>query len=173
MVVPDYQSLMLPLLRYAGDGKEHKFGNSIEYLADEFVLSEEERKELLPSGLQPVLRNRVAWACTYLKKAGLLNSGRKGYFIITPEGLNALKENPVSIDVNFLTKYKKFNEFRRIGKQANVVESDIDKPDRLDPEEALEVVYTQLHNELVSAILSTVKQCSPGCLKTQTVSTIG
>jgi restriction system protein len=161
MAIPDYQSIMLPLLKYAGDGKEHKFGNSIEDLADKFALSDEEITELLPSGLQPVLRNRVAWACTYLKKAGLLNSERKGYFTITQKGLSVLKENPVSIDVNFLTKYKEFNEFRRIGKQANVVESDIDKPDMLDPEEALEVVYNRLHNELVSAILSTVKQCSP------------
>ena len=80
MAVPDYQSLMLPLLKYAGDRKEHRIRDAVEELAEKFRLSEEERKELLPSGQQAVFTNRVGWARTYLKKAGLLNSGRKGYF---------------------------------------------------------------------------------------------
>jgi len=79
MAVPDYQSLMLPLLKYAGDGEEHKIRNAIEHLAEELRLSEEERRERLPSGQQAVFNNRIGWARTYLKKAGLLASGRKGY----------------------------------------------------------------------------------------------
>ena len=71
-MIPDYQSIMLPLLKYAEDKKEHHIRDAIEGLADEFNLTEEERKEHLPSGLQAIFNNRVAWANTYLKKAGLL-----------------------------------------------------------------------------------------------------
>ncbi|MGB9941036.1 restriction endonuclease [Methanosarcina sp.] len=162
MVIPDYQSVMLPLLKYAGDGKEHRIRNAVENLADEFRLSEEERKELLPSGQQAVFNNRVGWACTYLKKAGLLNSGRKGYFSITQKGLSVLRANPVSIDVNFLTQFNEFNEFRR-GKQVETIElgKDQNETEQLDPGESLELSYQQLHNELVLEILSAVKKCSP------------
>lgn len=104
MVIPDYQSIMLPLLKYSGDGKEHRVRDAVEKLAENFKLSEEERKELLPSGQQAVFKNRVGWASTYLKKAGLLNPGKKGYFSITQRGLDILKENPAFIDVNFLKR---------------------------------------------------------------------
>ena len=160
MVIPDYQSVMLPLLKYAGDGKEHRIRDAVEKLAEEFRLSEEERKELLPSGQQAVFKNRVGWASTYLKKAGLLNSGKKGYFSITQKGLAVLRENPVSIDVNFLTRYEEFNEFRR-GKQAEITDLDKGETEQLDPRENLELSYQQLHNELVLEILSAVKKCSP------------
>jgi restriction system protein len=74
MAIPDYQSVMLPLLRLAADGREHSVRSAIEQLADEFRLTEEERKELLPSGGQATFDNRVGWARTYMKKAGLLES---------------------------------------------------------------------------------------------------
>ena len=64
MVIPDYQSVMLPLLKYAGDGNEHRIRDAVEQLAKEFGLSEEERKELLPSGQQAIFKNRVGWAST-------------------------------------------------------------------------------------------------------------
>lgn len=161
MAVPAYQSLMLPLLKYAGDGEEHKIRNAIEHLAEELRLGEEERRELLPSGQQAVFNNRIGWACTYLKKAGLLDSGRKGYFSITQRGLDVLKENPAFVDVNFLTRYKEFNEFRQ-GRQVETVELGKDQKETdLDPGESLELSYQQLHNELVSEILSAVKKCSP------------
>ncbi len=96
MVIPDYQSVMLPLLKYAGDSKEHKIRDAVEQLAEEFELSEEERKELLPSGQQAVFSNRIGSARTYLKKAGLLNSVRKGHFAITKKGLALLQEYQVS-----------------------------------------------------------------------------
>lgn len=161
MVVPDYQSLMFPLLRYAGDSKEHRIRNAIEDLAEELGLSEEERKVLLPSGQQAVFSNRVAWANTYLKKAGLLESRKKGYFTVTQKGLSVLRENPVSINVNFLTRYEEFNEFRR-GKKAEIIDLDKSKTEaeQLDPRESLEVSYQQLHNELVLEILSITKKCS-------------
>ena len=91
MPIPDYQSIMLPLLKYAGDKKEHSLTETIEYTNKLFGLTEEEKRELLPSGLQPIINNRVGWARTYLRKAGLLSSARRGYFRITDRGLEILK----------------------------------------------------------------------------------
>jgi len=156
MVIPDYQSVMLPLLKYAGDGKEHRIRDAVEQLAEEFRLSDEERKELLPSGQQAIFNNRVGWARTYLKKAGLLDSGKKGYFSITQRGMDVLRENPPSIDVNFLKRYEEFNEFRNQGKQIEIIDPSKIEPENLDPKETLEIAYQKLHNELVSSQSSIV-----------------
>jgi len=94
LAIPDYQTVMLPLLRLAADGKEHKVREAIEDLADSFALTEDERKELLPSGGQATFDNRVGWARTYMKKAVLLESPQRGYFKITDRGIQALKMNP-------------------------------------------------------------------------------
>ena len=85
---------MLPLLKLAGDRKEHSLREVIEALADELKLTDEERKELLPSGQQATFDNRVGWARTCMKKAGLLKSTRRGYFQITERGLDVLEQNP-------------------------------------------------------------------------------
>ncbi|WP_292387169.1 restriction endonuclease [Methanosarcina sp. UBA5] len=163
MAVPDYQSLMLPLLKYAGDGEEHKIRNAIEHLAEELRLSEEEKRELLPSGQQAVINNQVGWARTYLKKAGLLASGRKGYFSITQKGQDVLREKPPFIDVNFLKRYKEFNDFYNKDKPTLIAKPEIPEikgKEDLDPEEFLEIAYKELHNELVSEVLSIIKKCS-------------
>jgi restriction system protein len=105
MPVPDFQSVMLPLLRFAGDGQEHKLRDGINFIADHFKLTPEEREELLPTGNQTRLDNRVGWARTYLKKAGLLTLVRRGVFQITERGQKVLKQGPKAIDVKFLEQY--------------------------------------------------------------------
>jgi restriction system protein len=112
MAIPDYQTIMLPLLKFAEDKKEHSLREAISYLAKKFKLTEDEQKELLPSGKQSTFDNRVGWARTYLKKAGLLNSSRRSYFIITQRGLQLLAEKHKEINVQFLMKYDEFIEFR-------------------------------------------------------------
>src|SRR3972149_12039599 len=99
MAIPDYQSIMLPLLAFAGDQEEHSLRETIDNLAWHFGLSEEEQKQLLPSGLQTIFDNRVGWARTYMKKAALLESTRRGYFRITNRGQEVLKTGRPSIDV--------------------------------------------------------------------------
>jgi restriction system protein len=84
MAIPDYQTLMLPLLRFASDGEEHSLRQTIDVLAQEFKLTEAEQKQLLPSGQQSAFDNRVGWARTYLFKAGLLETPRRGFFRIAP-----------------------------------------------------------------------------------------
>jgi restriction system protein len=112
MAIPDYQSLMLPLLKLAQDGQDHSLSESIDTLALEFRLTGEERKELLPSGRQAKFDNRVGWARTYLKKAGLLESTGRAKFRITERGLEALRHSPTRIDNRFLMQYPEFAEFQ-------------------------------------------------------------
>src|ERR1700679_2044845 len=112
MAIPDYQSAMLPFLRLAADGVEHRFRDAVEHLAREFDLTDSERAERLPSGTAPLFDNRVGWARTYLKQAGLLESPRRGIFRITELGRQLLAENPTRIDVGRLDHYDGFRAFR-------------------------------------------------------------
>ena len=112
-MIPDYQTCMLPLLKYADDNNEHKFSDAVDYLSNEFNLTQEERKELLPSKTQDVITNRIGWARTYMKKAGLLEDTRRGYFKITERGQSVLKENLERLSTKYLGKFDEFKEFRQ------------------------------------------------------------
>lgn len=113
MAVPDFQSLMLPLLKLAGDGQQHTFAEAVERLALEFQLSDEDRGQLLQSG-QTRLYNRVGWTTTYLKKAGLLQAVGPGRFQITERGRDVLASRPAAIDVAFLeSRFPEMSEFRK------------------------------------------------------------
>src|SRR5262245_21108590 len=111
MPIPDYQDCMLPLLEALADGKDQQLRAVTAALADRFALSAEERKELLPSKSQPVIANRVAWAKTYLKKAGLLAQPGRGLVRITDEGRGVLARKPARIDNEFLRRYPSFTDF--------------------------------------------------------------
>src|SRR5918995_516496 len=154
---------MLPLLRLAADGQEHSLREAIERLADEFGLNEEERKELLPSGSQATFDNRVGWARTYLKKAGLVDSPRRGHFRITARGLEALQENPKTINVKFLERYPEFQEFRtRSTPKAHKgrgIKGEV--PPEQTPVEAIETAYETIRSGLVGELLEQVMRCSP------------
>jgi restriction system protein len=160
MAIPDYQSIMLPLLKLAGDGKEHSLRETIETLSDEFDLSDEERRELLPSGRQPTFDNRVGWARTYLKKAGLLESTRRGYFRIAERGRSVLEKQPSEIDTAYLRQYPEFVEFQT-PKQKDTGTPRPEPDDSATPEEEIEAAYKTLRESLVAELLETVKSCSP------------
>lgn len=112
MPIPSYQEFMLPLLRLASDGSPHRSREAYEAMAEHFDLSDADRAELLPSGKQPLLHNRVGWALTYLRQAGLVTSPKRGVFEITDEGRALLSENPAVVDVSTLERYPAFREFR-------------------------------------------------------------
>jgi restriction system protein len=158
MAIPDYQTIMLPLLRFIGDQKEHSLREAIDYLAEEFNLSEEETKKLLPSGLQEVLDNRVGWARTYMKKAGLIISNRRGYFQITDRGLDVLKANPQRIDVHFLLQFDEFREFKAFRRTR--IDEEPESPENT-PEESLESAYQRLRDNLAGELIQHLKSCSP------------
>src|SRR5947207_262746 len=112
MSIPDYETLMLPLLRLTGDGQEHRIGDGIEQLAHEFKLTDEERQQLLPSGKQTTFANRVHWARTYLVQAGLLEATRRAHFKITERGRNILIHPPARITNEYLAQFTEFVAFR-------------------------------------------------------------
>lgn len=162
MPLPDYQTLMLPLLRFAEDGKEHSLRDAIEALALEFELTDAERRELLPSGQQEIFVNRVSWARTYLTKAALFQTPRRGYFQITSRGQEVLIQNPSRIDQNFLSQYSEFRDFkiRRGPPQAETPESDAEDQAKT-PVEALERAYQDLRAELAAGLLAQIKTIPP------------
>jgi len=158
--IPDFQTIMLPLLQTAADGERHKLHAAISNLADRFKLTPEERNQLLPSGMQPVFDNRVGWARTYLKKAGLLETTAQGEFAITPRGAGLLSSGPDRITVKLL---RQFDEFRSFIKPA---ESKPKPPpgsedETQTPEETLEAIYQKLRSDLAQELLERVKKCPP------------
>ncbi len=162
MAIPDYQSLMLSLLHLAADRQEHFLRDAIEQLADQFALTPDERQALLPSGCQATFDNRVGWARTYLKKAGLLRSTKRGYFQITDRGYEIAASNPAEINVK-----EQFEEFIAFRAESRKEKDDEQPPDRLitaaqgTPEEELENAFQKLNENLATELLQTIKDYSP------------
>ena len=159
-MIPDYQTCMLPLLKYAEDKNEHKFSDAVEYLSDEFALTKEERKELLPSKTQDVITNRIGWARTYLKKAGLLEDTRRGYFKITERGLSVLSENLEKLSTKYLQKFDEFIAFHEKHTEKDT-SSEIELTTEATPEEMLETGFAKLSENLIDDLLAKIGECSP------------
>jgi restriction system protein len=163
VTIPDYQTVMLPLLRYAADKREHSTREAIEELANHFGLTEDERKELLPSGGQATFDNRVGWARTYMRKAGLLEAPRRGYFQITERGLEVLAKDPEAVNVKFLEQYPEFREFRTRStttREPKKVGTDGTPPERT-PREVMEDAYATMRSQMASDLLEQVMRSSP------------
>lgn len=160
MAIPDFQSLMLPLLLFADDGKEHSLQEAIEALATQFQLTADDRRELLPSGRQATFDNRVGWTRTYLKKAGLLTSTKRSHFQITPRGRSVLAQKPTKINTAFLRQYPEFIEFYQ-GQNKGSGNSTTDVSDLITPEESIESAYQRARAGLAIELLQTIKECSP------------
>lgn len=163
MAIPDYQTIMLPLLKIAEDKQEHSIREAIDYIANLFELSEQERKEVLPSGQQYIIDNRVGWARTYLKKAGLVESTKRSYFKITDLGLEILKKNPTEINIKFLEQFPQFIEFRKKRDDVDEVEEHQELKNDMSktPQEMLEYGYQKIKKDLAQEIIDIVKSCSP------------
>jgi len=164
MPIPDYQSIMLPLLQFAKDGAEHRSRDGITALAQHFHLTPEEVAVLLPSGQDYVFGNRWGWARTYLKKAGLISYPIRGKFQITNQGRALLKEQPPKIDVALLKRYPSFLEFwngtqkEEATTPANTAESQVAEQ---TPEELIASAHEKLRKQIQSELLSKVMSCSP------------
>ena len=150
---------MLPLLEFAGDDKEHSLREAIEHIGDVFKLSNAERKELLPSGRQVIIDNRVGWARTYLKKAELVITPRRGFFKITQRGLDVLKKKPTKIDNKYLRQFPEFLKFRTQDK--NLKPSVDAISDDLTPVEVLESSFQNLRDEVKAELLEQIVNVSP------------
>ncbi len=162
-MIPDFQSLMLPLLKAVADGKEFKTSDITKQLANEFKLTDEERKQLLASGRQTIFNNRVGWAMTYLKKAGLISSPLRATVVITDLGKQVLAKKLNKIDINYLRKFSSFLNFVR-GDRNDVVHQEDDSSVNIKeetPDEILDNAYLQLRKSLASELLSRVLDLSP------------
>ena len=163
MPIPDYQSIMLPLLQHLKDGQTRSIRELADELADEFGLSTAEREELLPSGRQPTFRNRVGWARTYLSKAKLLERVARGQYRISERGSQVLLSSPQRIDNAYLTQFPEFNEFRtrapqqRRATRASEEPTDADEP----PQEMIDRSYQELREQLAQDLLDEVKSSPP------------
>jgi restriction system protein len=161
LAIPDFQSLMRPLLELAADGQEHSLAEAREKLAQKFRLTDAEQHALLPSGRQPRFTNRVAWARVYLGQSGALESSRRGYFRITLRGRELLKLAPERISIKELKRFPEFLEFRSPKQHSEIADSVTDEEGRETPEEMLEHAYQSLRNDIASQLLSRVKGSSP------------
>jgi restriction system protein len=162
MPIPDFQTLMLPLLRFSADGAEHGRHDALPVLAREFALSESELAELLPSGKQGKFVNRIAWAKSYLKQAALLETTTRGVFRITERGRSVLAENPGRINMKFLERFPEYQAFRSGQRFANQQQDEVTgNIQQVTPEELLESGYLQIRTALATDLLAQVKSASP------------
>lgn len=165
MAVPDFQSLMLPLLKFSADGEEHTMQEARDGLAKLMGLSEEDQQERLPSGRQTIFANRVAWTKVYLTQAGVLESPKRGRFNISERGRKILAEAPDKIDIRYLARFEEFQEFRqassknRTDKVAHTTTEG--EPPSTTPEETLEQAYQQLRDEVANELLHLIKSNTP------------
>src|SRR5436309_11793285 len=168
MAAPEFQSLMLPLLKITGDGKEHSTSEAIETLAQQFGLDEIDRNEMLPSGKQRKFDNRVSWARTYLQKAQLLTHTGRSNVRITERGPKVLRDNPTYINTKFLKQFPEFLAFHTAnGDKGNTTDDNnrltqemIEKTSQT-PQEILETSYQSLRQTLAQELLERIKNNSP------------
>lgn len=158
MAVPDFQSFFRPLLEIAGDGKEHTLKEARERIAASFNLTEDDLKEMLPSGTQRKFDNRVAWAKSYFVQAKVLESPRRARFKITDRGRNLLSHGHERIDIKILNQYPEFVEFHSPSKQK---ETTTPEESTETPEEILQKAYQSIRSDLAGEILERIKTNSP------------
>jgi len=164
--IPDFQTVMLPLLLHLSDGKEHSNQETLKSLAEHFQLTDDELAQRLPSGLQAIFTNRIAWAKSHLKAAGLIESPRRGYYKICPRGLEVLKANPARVDLRMLNQFPEYVEFRtpkdEVGEpKPQTVPQTAAETDKWTPEDHLEYGYQRIREQLAADLLTKVKEGSP------------
>lgn len=160
MAIPDFQTLMLPLLRHLNDGAERTNQETISTLANEFNLTEAERAQLLPSGQQTIFRNRIAWAKGHLKRAGLIESPRRGVYRITELGHEVLTSHLERIDIKFLKRFPGYRE-SGVSSRTGTTPDNTSDVDEMTPEEHIAHGYQQIREDLSADLLRRTKECPP------------
>src|SRR5688572_1178569 len=167
MAVPGYQEFMLPLLKIASDGRDHTVAEAMDLLAQQFQISREDRDELLPSGTQTRLYNRVTWALTYLSKSLLLEKTGRGRFRIAPRGKEVLVAPPPRIDNAYLDRFPEYRSFKTKRaelagdtRRATLADRGSGDPD-VTPDERLDAAYKELREALADDLLERVRAGTP------------
>ena len=160
MELPKYYEMHKPFLEYLKDGKQHTLKELKQYVGEKFNLTEEQLSEMLPSGRQTVFVNRIGWARTYLKKAGLIDSPVRATFIITNDGLEVLKDNPAVIDNTYLMKFESFREFQN--GSSEIQSNKANTNDITDtPDDTFEESFRKINKSLADDLLGEVMKLSP------------
>ena len=164
MPIPDFQTLMLPVLQISAE-KEWRISDAVERLADDYNLSQEDRTALLPSGRQTTFANRVGWAKSYLIKAGLIKPTKRAHFCISDEGRTVLSNPPDRITIKYLGQFPEFQEFWK--PYGSEVESDSvglvnsAHETTLTPDETIRNAHMQLEQELADELLIKIRSGTP------------
>jgi len=157
VAIPDFQSIMRPLLDHLSDGDVLGTAETVDALASVFALSEEELNELLPSGTQTVFKNRIAWAKSYLKQAGLIEAPSRGKYRITSRGAEALATGE-PINMKFLERYEEYQAFRNRSRQGGEETGNAAEEERT-PEELIEIGFNRIKDELAADLVTRIKAC--------------
>jgi len=164
MAIPDFQTLMLPLLQLAAD-KEWRISDAVERLAEDSKLSQEERTLLIPSGRQTTFSNRVAWAKSYLIKAGLLKPTKRAHFCISEQGRSVLASPPERITIKYLSQFPEFELFRKASNSENEAPdaqlADLVHESSLTPDETIRNAHALLEQELADELLVKIRTGTP------------
>lgn len=161
MQIPKYFEMHRPILEFLKDEKIHSFSEVKMYIIDHFKLDQESLSEVLPSGRQTVFSNRIGWARTYLKKAGLIDSPARASFSISKEGLNVLLENPKIIDKAYLMKFESFREFQQISNESHDNNTSIENRQDETPDDTFEESFRKINKTLGDEILAEVIKLTP------------
>lgn len=161
MAIPTYEQVMLPLLKCLEAGKVYSNKECIDILADKLNVTDQELRELLPSGKKFIFYDRVNWAKTYMKKAGLVEAPKRGKIKITQVGLELLQENPTELKSKDLLRYSGFNDFVNSHRESqdNNENNEILLNEKT-PSEEMAVAFQNLKKSLADEILEKIKSCS-------------
>jgi restriction system protein len=162
-MIPDYQTAMLPTLRTLSDGGVKRAGDIRDQVASVFNLTEEEQRELVPSGQKTLFSDRVSWALTYMKKAGLVETVKRAHYRLTPRGKDLLASNPARVDLSVLAKYPEFVDWKERSDAPKPAKPAVaNLPDALEtPEESLDSAYQTLRKAIEADLLDQVKAMPP------------
>ncbi len=162
MPIPDFQQCMRPFLSAVSDGEVHHFNDAYEKVCEHFKVTDEEKRQLLPSGKQTIVKNRCGWARTFMKKAGLLLDPKRSHVQITKQGLQALKKQPDTINNKYLREISpEFVEFQKAKPKVTSSDQNNKTEDSTDPLERLENAHLEIQSSLASELLQLVKDQDP------------
>ena len=161
MPIPDFQSVMRPMLVAVSDGTPHAMSDVLDAVCEHFEVTDEERAAKLPSGKQCIVKNRVAWARTYMAKAGLLLAPAKATIQITERGKAALKECPEKVSVSYLKKYPEFVAFHVVKTTGGKTVIDVPPDDTITPDEQIAQAYQSLQDALTDELIQTIQGAPP------------
>lgn len=161
MAIPNYQMFMLPVLKTVEGNDPLQYSKLVDLVTNQFNFSQDEKKEMIPSGKVTVLKSRIGWAKSYLKQAGLLFYPKRGFVSLTPVGKEVLAKSPKTIDKNYLKQFPVFLEFLDRGSATIKQLSTGEDLQDATPDELMEQTYRTLKNKILDELIDTIKTCSP------------